>query len=106
MGKPLVEIIGEEGYREIAPHVERVLRGETVNYERTIQDASGGTRVLEVVAISDIEPASDTAHADRASAPRKIAITCRDLSTPDGRLVTFEGPAEMTPGAAKSARAL
>jgi len=48
VGKRLVEIIGEAAHGEIAPYVERVLNGEVVNYERTIHDAKGGTRVLEV----------------------------------------------------------
>jgi diguanylate cyclase (GGDEF)-like protein/PAS domain S-box-containing protein len=48
VGKRLDEIIGAEGFRDIAPHVEAVIRGESVNYERTIQDASGAERVLEV----------------------------------------------------------
>jgi diguanylate cyclase (GGDEF)-like protein/PAS domain S-box-containing protein len=48
VGKPLVEIIGAEGYREIKPHVDRVLTGEPVRYERTIRDAQGHERVLEV----------------------------------------------------------
>ena len=48
VGKPLVEIIGEQGYAEIAPNVERVLRGESLTYERTLRDAEGGSRVLEV----------------------------------------------------------
>jgi len=48
VGRPLAEIIGEQGYTEIAPNVERVLRGENVTYERTLRDAQGGSRVLEV----------------------------------------------------------
>jgi diguanylate cyclase (GGDEF)-like protein/PAS domain S-box-containing protein len=48
VGKPLVEIIGEAGYKEIEPYVRRVLSGETVSYERSISDAGGRTRVLEV----------------------------------------------------------
>ncbi|WP_295559667.1 hypothetical protein [uncultured Hyphomicrobium sp.] len=77
----------------------------TVGDHVTISNAKG-KRVLEVVAISDIDPVSDAARTNRADAPRRIAITCRDLSTPDGHLVTFEGPAEMALGTAKSARAL
>jgi diguanylate cyclase (GGDEF)-like protein/PAS domain S-box-containing protein len=48
VGKPLVEIIGEAGYQEILPYVERVLAGEAVTYERTISDPRGQTKVLEV----------------------------------------------------------
>lgn len=60
-----------------------------------------GERVLEVVSIANVEP-EPAAHAASAPAPRKIAITCRDLGTPDGHLVTFEAPAEVGAGAAKS----
>ena len=48
VGKPLREIIGEAGSKEIAPYVERVLAGEVVNYERVLEDAQGNTRLLEV----------------------------------------------------------
>jgi len=48
LGRPVREVIGEEGYREIAPHIERVIAGETVTYERTVKAADGGERVLEV----------------------------------------------------------
>ena len=48
VGRPLPEIIGEAGAKEIAPYVERVLAGEAVNYERVLEDAQGNTRVLEV----------------------------------------------------------
>src|SRR6184192_903590 len=32
-GKPIVEIMGEEGLKTISPHIERVLKGHTVEYE-------------------------------------------------------------------------
>ena len=48
VGRKVSEIIGAEGYREIGPHIERVVAGDVVSYERTIRDASGGERVLEV----------------------------------------------------------
>jgi diguanylate cyclase (GGDEF)-like protein/PAS domain S-box-containing protein len=48
VGKPLVEIIGEAGYAEIKPHVDRVLSGEVVTYERAIRDPRGQGKVLEV----------------------------------------------------------
>ena len=48
VGRPLHEIIGEAGHREITPHIERVIAGEVVDYERTIRDAQGNERILEV----------------------------------------------------------
>lgn len=71
--------------------------------DRITITSAKGERVLEVVTITDVEPASETAHAGDAA--RKLAVTCRDMSTPNGQLVTFEVPAEKTPGV-KSARAL
>ncbi|MDH5263231.1 MAG: EAL domain-containing protein [Betaproteobacteria bacterium] len=47
LGHTVEEIIGKEGFREIEPHIRRVLKGETVTYERTIGAADGGNRVLE-----------------------------------------------------------
>jgi diguanylate cyclase (GGDEF)-like protein/PAS domain S-box-containing protein len=48
LGRTVQEVIGSEGYAAIAPFIERVVRGETVTYERTIRDAQGNERILEV----------------------------------------------------------
>ena len=48
LGHTVEEVIGKDGYAEISPHIDRVVKGETVTYERTIQAADGGYRVLEV----------------------------------------------------------
>ena len=48
LGRTVQEVIGAEGYREIAPHIERVVRGEAVTYERIIRAADGAERILEV----------------------------------------------------------
>jgi len=48
IGHSVGEIIGAEGFREIEPHIRRVLQGETVTYEREIKAAGGAQRVLEV----------------------------------------------------------
>ncbi|MGZ5571269.1 MAG: sensor domain-containing protein [Usitatibacter sp.] len=48
VGHTVQEVIGEQGYREIEPHIRRTQRGESVTYERTIAAADGGKRVLEV----------------------------------------------------------
>jgi hypothetical protein len=82
-----------------APFAANIAVGDRI----TISGAKGD-RVLEVVTIADVEPASEAA--GHARALRKIVVTCRDLSTPDKRLVTFEIPVETPPGALKSARAL
>ena len=62
-----------------------------------------GDRILEVVAVTEMP----VTHASGTAAPaRKIAITCRDLSTPEGRLITFEAPVGGGPGFVKAARTL
>ena len=48
IGHTVEEIIGAEGYRQIEPHIQRVLKGETVTYERAIEAADGTSRVIEV----------------------------------------------------------
>jgi hypothetical protein len=58
-------------------------------------------RVLEVVAIANIEPA-----ADLQKLAGHVAVTCRDLSTPDRAFTTFLVPAGSSLGGLKTARAL
>jgi diguanylate cyclase (GGDEF)-like protein/PAS domain S-box-containing protein len=48
LGRTVAEVIGSEGYAEIKPHIESVIRGDNVTYERSIKDAQGNTRILEV----------------------------------------------------------
>jgi len=48
LGHTVREVIGEEGYREIEPYVQRAQRGESVVYERTVKAADGAARILEV----------------------------------------------------------
>ncbi|MDQ8700114.1 hypothetical protein [Hyphomicrobium sp. LHD-15] len=62
-------------------------------------------RVLQVIAVADVEPTpGQPATSEANSAPRHIAVTCRDLSTSDGRLVTFLTPT--TPASSAKFRAL
>jgi PAS domain S-box-containing protein len=44
----IVDVMGEEGFRAILPHVERVLRGEAVEYESDVNFAGVGPRQLLV----------------------------------------------------------
>lgn len=50
VGMRVPDIIGPEGWKQIEPYVGRVLKGETVSYERTI-NPPGGERVIEVMLI-------------------------------------------------------
>jgi PAS domain S-box-containing protein len=47
-GRSIVDIMGEEGFQTILPHVERVLRGEAVEYESDVNFAGVGPRQLLV----------------------------------------------------------
>ncbi|HKY30024.1 MAG TPA: PAS domain S-box protein [Pyrinomonadaceae bacterium] len=47
-GKPIVEIMGQDGLDTIAPHIERVLSGEQVEYESEVSFKDGGKPYLRV----------------------------------------------------------
>src|SRR6188472_4229616 len=48
-GKPIVEIMGAEGFATIRPHIERVLLGQPVEYESEVTFSNIGKRLLRVV---------------------------------------------------------
>ena len=52
-GQRIVDVIGETGYADIRPHVERVLNGERVEYESDVHFAGVGTRLLHVTYVPD-----------------------------------------------------
>jgi PAS domain S-box-containing protein len=52
-GKRIVEIIGEEGFQTILPHVKRVLAGDRVEYENTVHFDRVGLRLLHVVYVPE-----------------------------------------------------
>jgi PAS domain S-box-containing protein len=52
-GRPIVEIMGEQGLETIRPHVEAVLRGEPVEYEDEVHFAGVGSRWLQVIYVPD-----------------------------------------------------
>ena len=52
-GRPIVEIMGEEGFNSISPYMERVLNGERVEYEAEISFKDVGIRSLHVVYAPD-----------------------------------------------------
>jgi len=49
LGRTLVEVMGVDGWEKIRPYVERVLRGERVEYETMLTYTKGGARVVHVV---------------------------------------------------------
>ena len=57
IGRPIVEVIGENDWRELRPYVERALGGERVEYERLATFRALGQRWIHAVA----EPTRDAA---------------------------------------------
>jgi PAS domain S-box-containing protein len=52
-GRPIVEIMGEEGFKTIFPHVQKALQGERTEYEEAVHFQGVGERVLRVVYTPD-----------------------------------------------------
>jgi PAS domain S-box-containing protein len=52
VGKPIVDFIGEEGFEAILPHIERVLRGQRVEYEAAHM-THAGTRQHYVIYVPE-----------------------------------------------------
>lgn len=48
-GRPLLEVIGKEGYEGIRPHVERVLSGEREEFEAQVNYLASGLRWIHAV---------------------------------------------------------
>jgi PAS domain-containing protein len=46
VGKPIVDIIGEEGFNTILPHIQQLLQGKRVEYESEIHYQGIGPRVV------------------------------------------------------------
>jgi diguanylate cyclase (GGDEF)-like protein/PAS domain S-box-containing protein len=63
IGRTVSEVIGPEGQAAIGPYIERVIRGESVTYERTVRAADGSQRILE----SNLLPQHDASGATVAA---------------------------------------
>ncbi|HYC37365.1 MAG TPA: EAL domain-containing protein [Usitatibacter sp.] len=60
LGRTVEEVIGAEGFASVAPHIERVRRGEAVVYEREVQLPDGAARVLEVSLLPQLAANGET----------------------------------------------
>jgi len=49
VGRPIVDVMGADGWGTIRPYVERVLRGEQVEFETALAYAAAGSRLIHVV---------------------------------------------------------
>lgn len=89
---------GEAALEQAAWSPSPIAAGFSVGSRITISNGKGtADRVLEVIAIADVEPIPGANKVEPGNVAHKVAITCRDLSSPDGRLMTFEAPAELAP---------
>ena len=55
-GRSILEVVGEEGFATILPHIQRVLKGEVVEYQTEISFRGVGTRTLHVVYSPETNP--------------------------------------------------
>jgi PAS domain S-box-containing protein len=59
VGRPIVEVMGESAFATITPHVERVLRGEPVEFETEVDYASVGRRFMRALYTPDRDEHGD-----------------------------------------------
>jgi PAS domain S-box-containing protein len=53
VGRPIVEVVGQQAFAAIQPHIERVLRGEQVEFETEIPYAHSGRRFMHATYTPD-----------------------------------------------------
>jgi PAS domain S-box-containing protein len=59
IGRPIAEVVGQAAFAEITPHIERVLRGEPVEFETEIPYAGVGRRFMRVQYTPDRDERGD-----------------------------------------------
>jgi PAS domain S-box-containing protein len=53
VGHTVPEVLGEDGFELVRPHIERVMRGERVEYEAELPYAAGGAKWVAVISTPD-----------------------------------------------------
>ncbi len=59
VGRRMVDVLGDEAYAPIEPHVRRALAGEQVTYERNVRFRNGGWRTIRGTYVPDIAPTGE-----------------------------------------------
>lgn len=55
VGRPIVDIVGQQAFDTLRPHIENVLRGEAVRFERPVSLQGVGIRVLNVAYTPEVD---------------------------------------------------
>jgi PAS domain S-box-containing protein len=58
-GKPVVKVLGEEGFQAIRPYVETVLQGQRVEFEAEINYRDAGPRLVHAIYVPDFDTKGD-----------------------------------------------
>src|SRR5581483_11557473 len=53
IGQRIVDVLGEEAFREIVPHIKEVLKGNRVEYESDVHYKSIGARRVHVIYVPE-----------------------------------------------------
>lgn len=61
IGKPIIEVMGVEAFETILPRIQRVLRGERVEYEEEVPFSLHGRRYLHVVYVPEKDEQGEVA---------------------------------------------
>jgi PAS domain S-box-containing protein len=61
VGRPIADVMGQEAFRAIRPHIERVLRGERVEYKAEVPFAARGGCYLHVVYVPERDARGEVA---------------------------------------------
>lgn len=59
VGQHMIDVLGEDSYRDRLPHVEAVLRGEAVHFEGSLRTVDGRLRHTDTTYAPDIGPEGD-----------------------------------------------
>ena len=91
VGRPMHEVVGDQAFQSLRPHLERALRGERVEWESEIQYAGIGLRIIHGVYdpeydahgrltgfIGSLLDVSDRRHADHATKQLAAIVECSD----------------------------